>query len=33
MGLGFKWDSSLMRVPNPPASITAFTMAVPFLAR
>ena len=24
MGLGFKWVSSLSRVPSPPAKITAF---------
>ena len=25
IGLGFRWDSSLMRVPRPPARMTAFT--------
>ncbi len=24
MGLGRKWDSSLIRVPNPPARMTVF---------
>jgi hypothetical protein len=24
MGLGLRWDSSLMRVPSPPARMTAF---------
>jgi hypothetical protein len=24
IGLGLRWDSSLMRVPNPPANITHF---------
>jgi hypothetical protein len=31
MGLGFKWDSSEIRVPKPPARITAFMTSLPYL--
>ena len=29
IGFGFMWDSSLMRVPKPPARITALTKILP----
>lgn len=29
MGFGRKWDSSLIRVPNPPARMTVFTKNLP----